>query len=308
MEIRFRHFRTGAPIWVIYNVFTLRDDTANPIAFATVSRDISARRLAEQALKDANEALERNVAERTAELRIAKDRAEETDRLKSEFLAHMSHELRTPLNAIIGFTGTLLLKLPGPLNSDQARQLETIQTSARRLLALINDLLDLSKIEAGKTEAYLELVECRQVMRDVHESLANEARRKGIRFEIAMPDEALMLRTDRRMLRQIVLDLVGNAIKFTDQGRVQISLSKPASSPSPGAVICAEDTGIGIRSEDQYRLFESFTRIGASRDAKTEGTGLGLHLSQRLARLLGGTITFQSEHAEGSAFISRCPG
>lgn len=302
VEIRFRHFRTGVPIWMIYNVFTVRDEADNPVAFATVSRDISARKRAEQALQDANEALELNVAERTAELRIAKDRAEATDRLKSEFLAHMSHELRTPLNAIIGFTGTLLLKLPGPLNSDQVRQLETIKASARHLLALINDLLDVSKIEAGKTEAYLESIACQQVVEDVAKTLAEEAKRKGLEFGVTMPEEALLIRTDRRMLRQIVLNLVSNAIKFTDRGHVRISVSGHDAGLRNRVRIRVEDTGVGIRNEDQGRLFERFTQIRASREAKMEGTGLGLHLSQRLAALLGGKITFQSQYGKGSTF------
>lgn len=301
VEIRFRHFKTGEPIWMIYNVFTLRDEHDQPIAYATVSRDISARKAAEQALHLANEELERKVAARTEELRIAKERAETADSLKSEFLAHMSHELRTPLNAIIGFAGTLLLRLPGPLNADQSRQLETIQTSARHLLALINDLLDVSKIEAGKVEAFLETVDCRQVVEDISATMDVEARRKGLTLETQLPDAPLPMRTDRRMIRQILLNLLSNAIKFTERGHVRVTLHGTGTAEDE-VRICVEDTGVGIRPEDSHRIFARFDQIRASREATSEGTGLGLYLSQRLAVMLGGQIVFQSEFGKGSRF------
>jgi protein-histidine pros-kinase len=268
-----------------------------------VSRDISARRRAERALLRAKEDLERNVAERTAELLVAKERAETADHLKSEFLAHMSHELRTPLNAILGFAGTLLLKLPGPLTPEQIRQLQTIQSSATHLLALINDLLDVTKIEAGKVEAHFEAIPCQAVVEEVVKTLGDQAKRKGLAFGATMPEQPLMVRADRRMLRQIVINLVGNAIKFTAQGGVRIDVSREEAGPGHGVRISVEDTGIGIRADDQGRLFERFTQLRSSQDATHDGTGLGLHLSRQLAQLLGGEISFRSEHGHGSTFV-----
>lgn len=302
VEIRFRHFRTAEPIWMIYNVFVVRDERDEPTAFAMVSRDISDRKRAETALQRANESLEAKVAERTVELQEAKDSAVSADRLKSEFLTHMSHELRTPLNAIIGFTGTLLLKLPGPLNAEQVRQLETVQSSARHLLALINDILDVAKIEAGRTQTNLEPVACRSVVEEVMQSLAEAARRKGLVFEASLPDEPLVLRTDRKLLRQILLNLVGNAIKFTDRGRVHVILARGDARLGEAVSIAVEDTGIGIPAQKQNRLFERFAQMDPEKDRTIEGTGLGLYLSKHLAELLGGRITFRSEFGKGSVF------
>jgi PAS domain S-box-containing protein len=241
-EIRFRHFATGAAIWMEHNAVLVNDAAGNPAGLATMSYDISGRRDAQLALEAANAELERKVASRTEELQAALDRALAADRLKSEFVAHMSHELRTPLNAILGFTGTLLLRLPGPLNSDQIRQLETIQSSARHLLALINDLLDVSKIESGKTEAYLEPVACQAVVMDVVNALSDEAVRKGLVLDTALPDEPVVVRSDRRLLRQIVLNLLGNAIKFTDTGSVRVSVSRGDVRLGETACIVVADT------------------------------------------------------------------
>jgi protein-histidine pros-kinase len=248
-------------------------------------RDITERKRFERALQEKNEELER------------------ASRAKDRFLATMSHELRTPLNAIIGFTGTLLMKLPGPLNADQEKQLKTVQGSARHLLALINDLLDLAKIEAGKVELNLEPVACRAVLEEVLASLRPAAEAKGLalRLEVA---EDLVVRTDRRALSQIVLNLLNNAIKFTDRGHVRLALARERGGAGHGVEVVVEDTGIGIRAEDQSRLFAAFTQVeGSAR--RGEGSGLGLHLSQRLAELLGGSIAMRSEHGKGSAFTLR---
>ncbi len=218
---------------------------------------------------------------------------------KDRFLATMSHELRTPLNAIIGFTGTLLMKLPGPLNRDQENQLKTVQSGARHLLTLINDLLDLAKIDAGKVELRLEPVACASVLDEVAATLRPIAEAKGLRFELEGSDA--VVQGDRRALSQIVLNLAGNAMKFTERGAVRLSAVQ-----RDGAVeISVADTGVGIRPEDQASLFEAFTRLGDPATRHQEGTGLGLHLSQKLAALLGGRIIVQSEHGRGSTFTLR---
>jgi PAS domain S-box-containing protein len=249
-------------------------------------RDASERKRFEKALREKNQEL--------ASANLAKD----------NFLAGMSHELRTPLNAIIGFTGTLLMKLPGPLNDEQQKQLRTVQSSGRHLLALINDLLDVSKIEAGKVELAFEAVDCKAVIDEVAATLRPQAQDKGLAFSVDAPDTPIMLHSDRRALRQIVLNLTGNAIKFTEQGSVRLSLR---TAPLPGdsrhrTEIRVDDTGVGIPQADHDKLFAAFSRVNAARPNAPEGTGLGLHLSQKLAELMGGKIVFSSESGKGSSF------
>jgi len=253
-------------------------------------RDISERKRFEHALREKNEEL--------ASANQAKDR----------FLASMSHELRTPLNAIIGFTGTLLMKLPGPLNDEQQKQLQTVRTSARHLLALINDLLDVSKIEAGKAELTLEVVDCAAVVDEVVATLRPQAHDKGLDFAVELPGYPLTLRTDRRALSQIVFNLVGNAIKFTERGHVHLNLLANEQGGTSVTEIRVEDSGIGIPLAEQDKVFGAFTRVNSARPGAPEGTGLGLHLSQKLAALLGGKIVFHSESGKGSSFSLILPG
>ena len=214
----------------------------------------------------------------------------------------MSHELRTPLNAIIGFTGTLLMKLPGPLTPDQEKQLGTIHASGKHLLSLINDLLDLAKIESGKVELKLERTSCRDVINEVALALAPLAETKGVRFDVQLPREEIAVRTDRRALHQIVINLANNAIKYTERGAVDIELARPRENGRLLTDIRVTDTGVGIREEDQVKLFQAFTQIDASTIRRYEGTGLGLHLSQKLAALIGAHISFHSEYGAGSTF------
>ena len=216
---------------------------------------------------------------------------------KYRFLASMSHELRTPLNAILGFTGTLLMELPGPLTPEQRRQLETVRSSARHQLSLINDLLDLAKIDSGKVELQLEPVDCAGLVNEVADTLRSLAQQKGLSFETNSPQH-IVVRTDRRALSQILINLVNNAIKFTEKGGVRIEVQ-----PNNGSTkISVADTGIGINRADQMKLFDAFARVQPGSGKRQEGTGLGLHLSQKLAGLLGGVITFESEPGRGSAF------
>jgi protein-histidine pros-kinase len=212
----------------------------------------------------------------------------------------MSHELRTPLNAVIGFTGTLLMKLPGPLTPDQERQLRTIQGSAKQLLSLINDLLDVAKIESGKVEIEPEQVDCKAVIEDAATTLRPMASTKGLGFEVELPEHDVELFTARRALSQIVLNLGSNAIKFTDQGTVRIVLEQTTTDGSPHTAIHVIDTGVGITAEDRDKLFQAFQQVGAPR--KRDGTGLGLYLCRKLAELLGGRIELESQSGQGSRF------
>jgi protein-histidine pros-kinase len=247
-------------------------------------RDITERKRFEQALQEKNIEL--------ASANQAKDR----------FLATMSHELRTPLNAIIGFTGTLLMKLPGPLTSDQDKQLQTIQTSARHLLSLINDLLDLAKIESGKVQIEFEPVVCNGVLDEVASALRPMAEMKGLKFELVVPSGNLVVMTDRRALSQIVINLANNAIKFTERGSVTLGISQRSDNGAVCTEISVTDTGVGVHPEDQAKLFQAFSRLNSAGVKHSEGTGLGLHLSQKLAELLGGRITMESEYGRGSRF------
>ncbi len=227
----------------------------------------------------------------------------EASRMKSAFIANMSHELRTPLNAIIGFTGALLMKLPGPLTADQDKQLNTIRSSARHLLSLINDILDVAKIEAGKVTLSLEPVMCQQLLAELAESLRPLAQQKGLTLDLELPPEPLSLTPDRRALSQILINLLNNAIKFTEKGGVRLRLSQRGDEEgkllTEFAVI---DSGAGIRSEDQARLFQAFSQLDSTSTRHAEGAGLGLYLCQNLANLIGGSLFFSSDFGNGSTF------
>ena len=250
------------------------------------------------AIRDISERkqFQRQLQEKNAELARANE-------AKDHFLANMSHELRTPLNAILGFSGTLLMRLPGPLTADQEKQLNTVRTSARHLLALINDLLDIAKIESGKVELLREEVDCNTLMEEVVFTLRQDAESKGLELHLSVPPQPLVANTDRRSVSQIVMNLACNAIKFTDQGQVHVSLTAEDGGEGARAIrIDVKDTGVGISDEDQAKLFGAFSRVNNARLKAPEGTGLGLHLSRKLARALGGEISCRSEPGKGSVF------
>ena len=253
-------------------------------------RDISERRRVERALNEKNIELER------------------ANRAKDKFLATMSHELRTPLNAVIGFTGLLLMKLPGPLTADQEKQLGMVQSSAKHLLSLINDLLDLAKIDSGNVEMNLTAVPCRPIVDEVAATLRPAAEEKGLRLETRLPANDIAVQTDRRAVQQILINLTNNAIKFTSAGTISIELEETVREQRRFILLSVADTGPGISPADQERLFQPFTQIGGAARARVEGTGLGLYLSRKLAELLGGRIELQSELGRGSRFVLVLPG
>jgi two-component system sensor histidine kinase/response regulator len=231
----------------------------------------------------------------------------EASRMKSAFIANMSHELRTPLNAIIGFAGTLLMELPGPLTVEQDKQLTTIRTSARHLLSLINDLLDMAKIEAGKVTLALAPVQCQPLLAETIESLRPQAAQKGLALTVEMPPEPIVINSDQRALTQIVINLVNNAIKFTDHGSVRVALVQRVEDGSPATELSVTDSGAGIRPEDQSRLFQAFSQLDSTSTRHAEGAGLGLYLCRNLANLMGGSLVFSSEFGVGSTFTLRLP-
>ena len=254
------------------------------------------------------------VERKNREVELAKEELEEkaaqlslTSRYKSEFLANMSHELRTPLNAIIGFTGTLLMRLPGEVNEEQEKQIRMIQSSARHLLSLISDLLDLAKIESGRVEVHREPVQCKVLIDEVVSALRPIAEAKKLTLSATLPADDIVVTTDRRALNQILLNLANNAVKFTDAGEVNIFLSQQRRNGQSVLEISVRDTGIGIRPEDQAKLFQAFTQVDASPTRRHEGTGLGLHLSRKLAAMIGADISFSSEYGKGSSFTLTLP-
>lgn len=268
-----------------------------------VGIDISDRVAAEQELRDLNLELESKVVERTQELQAALSRAEAADRMKSAFLATMSHELRTPLNSIIGFTGILLQGLAGDLNDEQRKQLGMVQRSVRHLLDLINDILDISRIEAGQVELHLQPFLVPQLLSNLVESLGPMVSAKGLSMDLFISEDVTALVSDERRVRQIVLNLVNNAVKFTQTGGVVVRARMDA-----GALeVEVEDTGIGIPPEEIPGLFAPFHQVDAGTGRRNEGTGLGLAISQRLATLLGGRITVRSEPGSGSTFTITLP-
>ena len=264
-------------------------ETEEGLFVSSAIRDVTERKLIEKALRDKNLELE-NAA-------LVKDR----------FLASMSHELRTPLNAIIGFTGTLLMQLPGPLNPEQDKQLRIVQTGARHLLSLINDLLDVAKLSANKASFHLEALDGRSVVEEVAATLEPEAHRKGLAFAVHLPPHAVPLYTDRRSVSQILINLVGNAIKFTAAGRVDVTLETRMHGGLRTVCIHVQDTSPGIPGHEQARLFEAFSRAETAERRHQEGTGLGLHLSRKLAEALGGRVDLRSTEGEGSTFTVQLP-
>ena len=233
----------------------------------------------------------------------ARTAAEHASRVKSDFLAVMSHELRTPLNAIIGYTSLIADEIVGPVSPAQQTQLGRVKTGARHLLSLIEQILSLSRLEAGKEEVIVEHVDIREIARETAALVEPAAMSKQLRFEVKMPLRPVEIDSDPTKVRQIMLNLLGNAVKFTESGFVELALEEDGA----GVTIRVRDSGEGIAPEHAERIFEPFWQVGQTRYARAAGTGLGLSVSRQLARLLGGDITVESELGRGSTFTVRLP-
>jgi signal transduction histidine kinase/DNA-binding response OmpR family regulator len=232
---------------------------------------------------------------------------EEADRHKSEFLANMSHELRTPLNAIIGYS-EMLQEDAADLGAEHfTDDLQRINSAGKHLLELINAVLDLSKIEAGKMELYLESFEVAGLVRDIAAVIQPLAAKNANRLEVRCPDEIGPMRADLTKVRQALFNLLSNACKFTDRGTITLAVARETSRDQDSMVFTVSDTGIGMTSEQLARLFEAFSQADAATTRKYGGTGLGLALSRRLCRMMGGDVTAESEAGRGSTFTIRLP-
>ncbi|HEY9162689.1 MAG TPA: ATP-binding protein [Desulfomonilia bacterium] len=250
-----------------------------------------------------NNEMEQRIKERTAELAVAMEKAQEADRIKSAFLATMSHELRTPLNSIIGFTGIMLQGLAGPLNEEQRKQMTMVQTSSRHLLSLINDVLDISKIEAGQLDLSMTSFDLKQSIEKIVKLVSPLAEQKGLSLHVDISENVGTIISDQRRLEQVILNLLNNAIKFTEKGRVGISCGFD----HDHCLLTVTDTGIGMRAEELADIFQPFHQIDTGLTRKHEGTGLGLSICKKLLDMMGGSIDVTSELGKGSTFTIRIP-
>ena len=289
-------FSDGKLHQTLYSVAGFRNPDGSPGGLVGVIVDITS-------LKEAE-----------AQLLEAKHAAEAADRIKSAFLATMSHELRTPLNSIIGFTGLVLQELPGPLNDEQKKQLTMVRDSSRHLLALINDVLDISKIEAGELKVAKEPFNLGASIDKVLGIVGPMAEQKGLALRVEGRALAPRMQGDARRVEQILLNLLGNAIKFTEHGSIDLIVEghedddSPEAGKAPAAIrIGIKDTGPGIKPEDLAQLFQPFRQVDSALSRQHEGTGLGLAICRRLAGLMGGSIEAQSRWGEGSVFTLTLP-
>lgn len=263
-----------------------------------VYADVTERHEAEESLRRSRAELEQRVEQRTAELARANQRLRELDRLKSLFIASMSHELRTPLNSIIGFTGIMLQGMAGPLNDKQRDYLRRVYGSGKHLLSLITDIIDISKIEAGHIDRHPTRFELAAAVGEALDAVAPQAGAKGIVIEHCIPG-AIEVESDRRRLVQCLVNLLDNAVKYAQQGTVEIT----GQAGDNHVTLTVEDEGIGIADDDVPRLFQAFSRLDAAVAMRAPGTGLGLYLTRKIAtEILEGDIGYRARPGGGSAF------
>jgi PAS domain S-box-containing protein len=320
-EERMRHARLqlvregGETLPVEIVAGKIADPHGGPTAIVSVLHDLTREVENEQLyakLKRSSEQLEARVHAATADLERQNARLqwqsrelERANRLKSEFLASMSHELRTPINALLGYAALLLDRVYGDLGTQQEQALDRMRAAARHLLELINDILDLAKIEAGKMPVHLEEVSLASLLEDVGRQVEPLLREKPVEYRSQAPEGRVMLFTDVTKVRQILLNLLSNAAKFTHEGSVEL-----VSRVDEGAkriVFEVRDTGIGIRPQDLAAIWEDFRQVDQSRTREYGGTGLGLSITRKLVQRLDGDVDVQSRLGEGSTFIVTLP-
>ncbi len=258
-------------------------------------------------LEEVNRTLEQKVRDRTVELEKMMLTAKEANQAKSAFLAKMSHELRTPMNAIIGYSEILLEDAGDSGNKSAIDDLNKILSAARHLLGLINDVLDLSKIEAGKMDLFLETFDVGNLVREAATTVAPLIEKKQNRLVVECPEHIGTMHADATKLRQVLLNLLSNASKFTTAGQITLRARRELGAKGDCIVVDISDTGIGMTPEQMARLFQSFTQADSSTTARYGGTGLGLAISRQFARLMGGDVTVESTPGQGSTFTTRIP-
>ena len=314
-EIQLSDPVSGNPLPVEGVAGTILSEQGELMWVVTILHDlteaIEKARLYEQ-LRQASAQLERKVQEATAELAQQNEllrrqhiALEQASALKSQFLANMSHEFRTPLNAILGYTHMLLNGVTGPVSDHQRKSLTRIDSNSRHLLALINDILDITRIEAGRMPLNLSSFEIPELVHEVMAELEPIIKRSNLTVSARMPRSLRPVKSDRQKVKQVVLNFLSNALKFTPAGSVTIS----ASYDQDGKIVAisVQDTGVGIPAEDQAKVFEDFRQLDTSPARGYGGTGLGLSICRRLAQMLGGSIDLVSDQGQGSTFTLRLP-
>src|SRR4051812_31070993 len=314
-EIQLADPLTGRPLPVEALAGTILSEQRELMWVVTILHDLTEAiekgRLYEQ-LKQASAQLERNVQEATAELAHQNEllrrqhiALEQASALKSQFLANMSHEFRTPLNAILGYTHMLLAGVTGAVSETQRKSLTRIDSNSRHLLALINDILDITRIEAGRMPLNLTSFQIPELVQEVMSELEPIIKKSNLVVKSSMRRSLPSLKSDRQKVKQIVLNLLSNALKFTPSGSVTMSASYDGRARQ--VAVTVRDTGVGIAKQDQAKVFEDFRQLDSSPARGYGGTGLGLSICRRLANILGGSIELHSEAGQGSTFTLRLP-
>ncbi|MBF0330285.1 MAG: response regulator [Nitrospirae bacterium] len=321
--------KEGKLIDVSLTLSFIKNAAGEIIGTVGISKDITEKKRLELAihersleLQDLNERLEEKVLERTRELERANRELERSNKLKSQFIATMSHELRTPLNSILGFSELLVDEVFGPLNEKQKRYVGNIYNSGSHLLQLINNVLDIAKIESGKMELSYEAFSVAQSISEVQTVIKSLADKKAQKITIKIGGDVSIIKADKIKFKQILYNILSNGVKFTPEGGEITVSAEMLDTNNPAAIpekvhsylgpekclkISVTDTGIGIREEDQERVFSEFEQVDSSHSRKYEGTGLGLALTKKLVELHGGAIFVESEEGKGSTFTVIIP-
>ena len=306
--------KSGQEVPVLLTLSLLRDDEEGAVGIASLAKDITQQKATEKELREYRDHLEELVAQRTKELEVANERlaqatqeADDANRAKSSFLANMSHELRTPMNAIIGYSEMLMEDAEDLELEGFGADLQKIHGAGRHLLALINDVLDLSKIEAGRMDLYLEVFELDSLVDDVVSTVDSLVQKNRNTLVVERSGELGRVKCDLTKLRQMFFNLLSNAGKFTKDGQIGLSVERVAEGEDDWIVFRVSDSGIGIPPEKFATLFEEFSQAEATTTRNYGGTGLGLAITKRFCEMMGGTISVESEPGRGSTFTVRLP-
>lgn len=304
--------KDGSRFWADVVITPVHGRDGMVIGFSKITRDLTERKEAEDEIRRLNQDLERRVGERTAELKAANDalkqrtrEAEEANRLKSQFVSNVSHELRTPLNAIIGYTDLLIDEVYGAVGEEQRPALDGIKRNTNDLARLINDVLDLAKIETGKMSVDLSEVDLGALIEEGVDAIRPLSEKKSLPIRWMIEPGLPRLESDAGKIKQILVNLLLNAVKFTSRGEIAVRTRMRAD--RSGIELIVQDTGIGIRFEELPRIFDAFHQVDGAATREFGGVGLGLAIVKELLHLLGGEIRVESEYGKGSTFTVFLP-